>query len=234
MGTSVPKSRESSIERNAMCGRFTLSTSQEILEDRFRSQFQEDALYKPRYNAAPSQLLPVIFNTEPGCIEMARWGIMPVWWKRKDGLINIRAETLIEKHTFKKDLENRRCLVLADGFYEWQKTEKIKQPYRFTRKDKEPFAFAGIWQSNIIEGEKVDTFSIITTTPNKVTEPIHNRMPVILAAQEEMKWLEQGDIDLLDPFPAEEMEAYKVSAVINSPAKDMQSLIEPLSELNSK
>lgn len=217
-----------------MCGRYSISASQEILEDRFQAKFFEDAQYEPRYNAAPSQILPVILNTEPGHIEMARWGIVPIWWKRKDGLINVRAETLIEKHTFKKDLESRRCLVLADGFYEWQKTKDGKQPYRFIRKDQEPFAFAGIWETNTFDGEKVNTFSIITTTPNEVTKEVHDRMPVILSPLEEMIWLEGGSVELLNPFPAEEMEAYKVSTALNSAKYDRETLIMPVEELNSK
>ena len=228
MGTNVPLSMISQLKQFLMCGRYTISTSQEILEDRFQAKFLEDSKYEPRYNAAPSQILPVILNTEPGHIEMARWGIMPVWWTRKDGLINVRAETLIEKHTFKKDLESRRCLVLADGFYEWQKTKEGKQPYRFIRKDKEPFAFAGIWETNTFDGEKINTFSIITTTPNEVTKQVHGRMPVILSPQEEMKWLEGGGVELLNPFPAEEMETYKVGSTLNSPMKDSATLIEPM------
>ena len=211
-----------------MCGRFSLVESKEDLETFFKVRLPDD--YRPRYNAAPSQLLPVILNDEPDTAQMVRWGLLPPWVreKRKDGLINVRAETLREKPTFKSDLLNRRCLVLADGFYEWEKTEEGKQPYRIVLRDRRPFAFAGIWETNRVDGEPVKTFAIITTTPNSVLLPIHTRMPVLLAPGDERKWLEAPDLDLLAPFAPEKKEAYRVSAAVNRAASDVPGLIRPV------
>lgn len=216
-----------------MCGRFSLVESKEDLEVYFKVKVPND--YKPRYNASPSQLLPVILNDEPDTAQMVCWGLKPVWFnpKRKDGLINVRAETLREKHTFKADLEKRRCLVLADGFYEWQRTKEGKQPYRIVLKNNRPFAFAGLWEVNYIDDKEVRTFAIITTTPNSVLLPIHTRMPVLLAPGDEHKWLETPDLDLLNPFPPEQMMAYKVSTAVNRAVLDMESLIKPMEESQS-
>src|SRR3989344_9701389 len=143
-----------------MCGRFSVTVSGDMLEKRFNAKLEEPI--SPNYNAAPSQKMPVILNTDPKHIVLTKWGIKPVWFKsvsgKSDGLINIRAETLKEKHTFKKDLEERSCLILADGFYEWKKIGSKKIPYRFVLKNRKPFAFAGLWEEN--EGEK--RFAIIT------------------------------------------------------------------------
>ncbi|OGF74264.1 hypothetical protein A2W57_00710 [Candidatus Giovannonibacteria bacterium RIFCSPHIGHO2_02_43_16] len=203
-----------------MCGRFSIGTSQEMLEDYFDAKFEET--FKPNYNAAPSQSLPVILNKDPLHIILAPWGIKPVWLehsniKRKDGLINIRAETLKEKATFKKDLKERRCLVISDGYYEWKKTDKGKIPYRFILKKQMPFAFAGLWEQN--EGE--ERFAVITTTPNKMAVKVHHRMPVILNMKEKDAWLD-ADLDpikalkMLDPYPEKEMEYFEVSKTLNS------------------
>ncbi len=216
-----------------MCGRFSLVESKEDLEVYFKVKIPNN--YKPRYNASPSQLLPVILNDEPDTAQMVRWGLLPSWIqkKRSDGLINVRAETLREKSTFKADVEKRRCLILADGFYEWQKTKDGKQPYRIILKDKRPFAFAGIWEVNHFEDKEVKTFAIITTTPNSVLLPIHTRMPVLLAPGDERRWLEEPDLNLLNPFPSEKMMAYKVSTAVNRAVLDMKSLIRPMEELKS-
>lgn len=214
-----------------MCGRYTLTVNQKVLKERFFAEPPKE--YVPRFNAAPAQKLPVILNSNPKEIELVRWGIKPVWFARKDGLINVRMETLLQKKTFQKDFQERRCLVLADGFYEWQQTKKGKQPYRFVLKDREPFAFAGIWETNLIDGEKVTTFTIITTTPNNVAASVHNRMPVILAPDEEERWLNEPVADFLDPYPDSKMEAYKVKTTVNRPSLDTAALIEPLEELNS-
>lgn len=211
-----------------MCGRFSLVQSKEDLEVHFKVRIPND--YKPRYNAAPTQLMPVILNEEPDTAQMVFWGLKPVWFHpgKKVYLNNVRAENLREKPTFKKDLMERRCLVLADGFYEWQATKEGKQPYRIVLKNNRPFAFAGIWEENMIEDKKVKTFAIITTTPNSVLLPIHNRMPVLLSPGDENKWLKEPDLDLLNPFSPEKMEAYKVSIALNRAIFDNESLIQPL------
>lgn len=210
-----------------MCGRFTLTQSKDELENRFGVKILYD--YRPRYNAAPSQFFPVILNTDPDVAHMLRWGLMPPWAKkiRKDGLINVRAETLRGKPTFKADVEKRRCLVLADGFYEWKRTKTAKQPFRVVLKNDKSFAFAGIWEVDQVEGKDVPTFAIITTAPNDVLKPIHTRMPVVLEPGRERQWLKEPDLDLLRPFPSDGMRAYPVSPLVNKVTVENAALIEP-------
>ena len=199
-----------------------------MLEDRFHAKF--DGEYHPRYNAAPSQNLPVIFNEDERFIHFARWGLLPEWARklRRDGIINVRTETLIDKPTFKGDLSKRRCLVLSDGFYEWHRHGTYKTPYRFTIKSGEPFALAGIWENNHTSaGEPVRTFAIITTKANGLVGRIHDRMPIILPRYSEHGWLEEGNINLLHPYVAKEMKTYRVSRVLNSARTDEPAMIEP-------
>jgi putative SOS response-associated peptidase YedK len=217
-----------------MCGRFTIVSEKEVLERRFNARFA-DNYYKPRYNAAPSQQLPVILNTAPREIRLLKWGLSPPWLKKiakKDGLINVKAETLKEKTTFKADLDKRRCLVLADGFYEWRKTAGgRKAPYRFVLKNGQPFAFAGIWETDKDkEGKDVETFAIVTTTPNELEATVHNRMPVILSDRAEKLWINPSvpaatAVKELRPFPAEKMAAYPVSSMLNSARFDTPSMV---------
>jgi putative SOS response-associated peptidase YedK len=218
-----------------MCGRFTITNKKEILEERFTAKFEADN-YNPRYNAAPSQKLPVILNTDPKIIHMIEWGIKPAWLKqvsKRDSLINVRSETIKEKKTFKKDFEERRCLVLADGFYEWKKNGNgPKIPYRIVLKRNKLFAFAGLWE--IFEDKPV--FAIITTIPNSILEPIHNRMPVILDENDESDWINVDEpvsslLKFLHPLPGKKMESYTVSTLVNSTKRDSVDLIEPF---NSK
>ena len=220
-----------------MCGRFTITNDKELIENRFGAKFEDD-FFTPRYNAAPSQSLPVILNTEPEIIKPLEWGIRPKWLKQvanKEGLINIRVENLSEKPTFRKDLNSHRCLVLADSFYEWKKTTaKQKTPYRFQLKTGEPFAFAGLWEVNEDEdGQEIETFAIITTESNKLVEKVHNRMPVILPKEQEKVWLEsdmRADelISLLKPYPADQMKMYEISNRVNHTAEDVPEIIEPM------
>ncbi len=223
MGTNVPKS-----SNHSMCGRFTLTEPKEDAEEYFKVKIEGD--YKPRYNIAPTQHHPVILNSKPEVAQMVFWGLKPVWFHpgKKVYLNNVRAENLREKHTFKKDLMERRCLVLADGFYEWETTKDGKQPYRIVLKDNRPFAFAGLWEENEVEGEKIRTFAIITTTPNSVLLPIHDRMPVILAPGDDRKWLKEPDLNLLNPYSPEQMMAYKVSKALNRAEADSEVLIRPI------
>ncbi len=188
-----------------------------MLEEYFDASFVEP--FNPNYNAAPSQNLPVVLNTDPKHIVNIKWGITPVWLKqekgRRDGLINIREENLKEKPTFKKDLNERRCLVIADGFYEWKKTKLGKIPYRFILKDKKPFAMAGLWE----EHDGLKQFAIITTIPNKLASKVHNRMPVILSKKEDRIWLQDGldfnkALNILNPYADKEMLLYEVSKVV--------------------
>ncbi len=170
-----------------------------------------------------------------------RWGLIPYWAKDEsigNKLINARAETLEEKPSFRKSFEQKRCLILADGFYEWKKEGRVKKPHRITLHDGKPFAFAGLWNSWVSPtGQTINSCTIITTTPNRLMEPIHNRMPVILPQDMESLWLDERLISsnevkgLLRPFPAEQMEAYEVSPLVNSPRKNVRECVVPGSSM---
>jgi len=212
-----------------MCGRFTITYTREVIENRFGARF-DTSLFTPRYNAAPSQSLPVILNTQPQVIQPLVWGLRPVWLKqvgRREGLINVRDDTLRDKPTFARHLAHRRCLVLADSFYEWKKTEKKhKIPYRFQLKTGEPFAFAGIWEENEDEdGHMLRTFAIITTDSNALVAQVHNRMPALLTREAEQAWLDpkatrEHVLSLLAPYPASEMRMYEISPRVNRATED--------------
>jgi len=209
-----------------MCGRYSFAIEDELIRERFGVTVRS-AIYKARYNCAPSQDLAVITNEEPSVLNFFRWGLIPFWAKDPsigNKLINAKAETIHEKPSFKNAFRSRRCLVLSDGFFEWKKT-RDKIPYRITLKKGEPFAMAGIWEKwNSPEGLQVRSFSIITTGPNALMEKIHDRMPVILPSREERTWLGNTGPDellsLLKPYPAGEMEAYPVSRLVNNPKND--------------
>lgn len=212
-----------------MCGRYSFCKL-EGLEERFNVKRSTLKLY-PRYNIAPTQEVPAIVNNGENQLIMPRWGLIPYWAKDMSvgsKMINARAETVDEKPSFKRSLQRRRCLVLADGFYEWKKEGRRKTPYRITLKNEEPFAFAGLWDSWMSpEGEVINSCTIITTIPNELMEPIHNRMPVILSPDVEEIWLDQSITDshflksLLKPYPSEFMKAYEVSTLVNSPKNDL-------------
>ena len=214
-----------------MCGRYSFAVEDELIKERFGVSVRS-AVYKARYNCAPSQNLAVITNTEPGILNFFRWGLVPFWAKdAKTGnkLINARSESILEKPSFRNAFRKRRCLVPADGFYEWRQPDKT--PFRILLKDREPFSMAGIWEEwNDPEGGILRTFSILTTGPNELMEKIHNRMPVILQPGDEGKWLnETSEIELnglLKPFPPEGMMAYPVSRLVNSPSNDNPALLD--------
>jgi putative SOS response-associated peptidase YedK len=162
-----------------MCGRYSISTRREALETRFHARVVDGRL-TPRYNAAPSDVLPLILNTDKAHIVFARWGFTPEWAKNKKmtPMINARAESLADKPLFRDAFRAKRCLVLADGFYEWERTSSGKQPYRITLKDEAPFAFAGLW--SLLpgpDGQRAPCFAIVTTNANERVAEIHNRMP---------------------------------------------------------
>ena len=195
-----------------MCGRYSFAMEDALILERFGIRVRT-AIYKARYNCAPTQKLAVIANDSPDTLNFYRWGLIPFWAKDPsigNRLINARAETVTEKPSFKHAFRNRRCLVPATGFYEWKK-EKVKLPYHFGLKNREPFCFAGLWdQWTSADGEIIRSFTIITTTPNSLVEKIHDRMPVILLRDDEQRWIDPGqDLSLsglLKPFPAEMME----------------------------
>lgn len=222
-----------------MCGRFSIIVEEEILKKRFDVTIPEQESLFPRFNAAPSQKLPVITNQNQKEIQNFRWGLIPFWAKDiKIGnkLINARAETLAEKPSFKNAFKNRRCLVLADGFYEWKRIGKTKIPMRITLKNEKPFAMAGLWENwKSPSGEFVKSFTVITTEPNDLMSEIHNRMPVILPQEIEKVWLDnslsQKELStFLKPFEADEMKAFQVSTAVNSPTNDNPSVIFPVED----
>ncbi|UOQ75591.1 SOS response-associated peptidase [Hymenobacter sp. 5516J-16] len=219
-----------------MCGRYTVTPPSAALEARFEATFAGPSA--PNYNAAPSQQLPVILNTDPGRIQLMQWGLLPGWVKdakKAPRPINARAETLSEKPSFRTLLQRRRALVLADSFYEWQITDHGKVPHRILLNSQEPFAFAGLWDEWLDRqtGEVLPTFTIITTAPNSLMEPIHNRMPVLLPDRSaELAWLDDGagvaaHQELLRPYAPEAMREYVVSTLVNSPAHNEPAVLEP-------
>jgi putative SOS response-associated peptidase YedK len=223
-----------------MCGRYTQTQDLNRLKERFEAVAENLEIF-PQYNIAPTQNAPVVImkNDRPE-ITLMRWGLVPFWAKdEKIGykMINARAETLPEKRTFKGLLTRKRCLVPADGFYEWRKEpgKRTKTPLRFTIKKGDPFAFAGLWDRwKSPDGEELETFIIITTSPNSLLAKVHNRMPVLLKKADEEKWLnpDQSDqmtlLDLLGPYPAKEMNGYEVSTQVNSPRNAGPECIEPV------
>ena len=220
-----------------MCGRYTLSTSIEALQQRFHAVLSH-ASFMPTYNAAPSQALPVICNTRPQEIIVSAWGFVPEW---ADGradvkpLINARAETGATKPTFRQAFRSKRCLVLADGFYEWKRAGKRKVPHWIALQSGEPFAFAGIWSTvHDLSGAPYTTFAILTTEANELVAQIHDRMPVILHARDEAAWLDQRyPLDeaqaLLAPFPAALLTLHEVSPRVNSPGYNTPDALHPIS-----
>ena len=181
-----------------MCGRITLSTDKDDLQSRwgFIDPSGVLDLIKPRYNIAPSQNSPtLVVKEDRRVLVMMRWGLVPFWAKEASigyKMINAKSETLTEKPSFRKPFKEKRCLVLADGFYEWEKTDKKnKVPYRFVLKNRQPFSFAGLWDVwKTPEGDTLLSFTIITTRANELMERIHDRMPVILNEKDEAKWLD--------------------------------------------
>jgi len=234
-----------------MCGRYTLATPAAELEDRFGATFEDPP--EPRYNCAPGQSLPVVAGDDPGRFREFKWGLIPSWADDAavgNDLINARAETVDEKPSFSEAFERRRCLVPADGFYEWVREGEAKQPYRVAFDDDRPFAMAGLWdrwepthtQTGLGEfgggagggdhgSDVIESFTIVTTEPNDVVSDLHHRMAVVLDPDEESTWL-HGDTaeaaDLLEPYPGDDWRSHPVSTRVNSPANDAPDLIEPV------
>jgi len=212
-----------------MCGRYALMSTSKALEEAFDAKFK--GKYKPRYNAAPSQNMPIILNEQPKDIIHARWGLIPFWAKDEkigNKLINARAETITEKPSFRTSFKSKRCLVLADAFYEWKKG-KTKQPYAIMRKDKKPFAFAGLWSSWKKGKKDMQTFTIITCDANPLMKKIHHRMPVILRKADEQKWLNEKPenvIQLLKPYTGA-LHSYEISTLVNIPKNDSIEVLAP-------
>ena len=228
-----------------MCGRYRLSRRKQIVEEYFDSTSEEQD-WNPRYNIAPTQPVPVIRQhpKEPKrVLSLMRWGLIPGWAKDSSvaaSMINARSETASTKPAFRDALKLRRCLIPADGFYEWRRTTQVKQPYCFEVNGGELFAFAGLWDRwKDSNGSWVKTCSILTTTPNAVTSAIHDRMPVILDRDSYDVWLDpsMNDVqvvsELLKPYDARLMRSHPVSTRINHVANDDEECSLPIEAAQS-
>jgi len=229
-----------------MCGRFARKSTQEVLADWFGVDLEDMPWFAPSFNAAPQSTQPVVrLNRDTGNREFAllRWGLVPFWAKDARfgySTINARAEDAASKPAYREALKKRRCLVPADAFYEWMKPNaKLKMPYAIALTSGEPCALAGLWESwRPPEGPPLETFTILTTDPNEVTEPFHNRMPVILEPRDYDRWLDPGDpnlppIDLLRPYPADRMQAWPVSDRVGNVRNNDPALLEPVTPADS-
>lgn len=219
-----------------MCGRFTLTVTMEKLRDFFPLFDIPD--FKPRFNIAPTQMVLAVRiiggRTRP-LVEPLRWGLIPFWADDKKigaRLINARADTVASKPAFRAAFKSRRCLILADGFYEWQQLEDKKQPYHIRFQDRKPFALAGLWEKWDKKDEVVESCTIITTEANEVLSPLHDRMPVILQEDAFDPWLDLQFKDvtslkaLLKPFPGNEMESVPVSTMVNNARNESPLVLE--------
>jgi putative SOS response-associated peptidase YedK len=226
-----------------MCGRYLLKAPAEALRRAFG--FVEQPNLMPRYNIAPTQDAPVIRERrEPKgerTLQMLRWGLIPWFAEDMKGgakLINARGESIATKSSFREAFAKRRCLIPADGFYEWRLEGKVKQTYLIQRRDREPFAFAGLWERWIPKTQPpeppyIDSYTIVTTTANALLQPLHERMPVILAPEDWGRWLDRGasaaDLEaLLKPAPEDVLVYVPVGTRVNAAAPDDPGLIEPV------
>ena len=217
-----------------MCGRFTLTQEKIVISERFNTPLND---WQPRYNIAPTQLFPVIvMENQQQRIDFMQWGLIPHGSQDKKGgysLINCRIESVKTKPGFFKLFQRHRCLVPADGFFEWRKTPEGKIPYRIALKNGRLFAFAGVW--DIWQGEKgeeIKSFSILTTEANSLLNNLHNRMPIMLKKENESLWLDSNTSletldEILKPIPAQEITYYPVSPVVNSWKIDNLKCIQP-------
>jgi putative SOS response-associated peptidase YedK len=223
-----------------MCGRYTLTSSGEELALLF--DISDLPLVVPRYNLAPTQEAAVVRVPAPGeprRLDLLKWGLIPYWAKEAkigNSMINARAESAAEKPAYRSSFKKKRCLIPTDGFYEWKKEGKLKQPFLIHRQDGKPFAFAGLWSSwrNPEQEKPVETFTILTTDANDLLRPLHDRMPVILDPKDFDLWLDPKMDDaatlqsLLVPHAVDGFEAFPVSRMVNSPTNDVADCIAPL------
>ncbi|WP_342424837.1 SOS response-associated peptidase [Paenibacillus sp. FSL E2-0178] len=222
-----------------MCGRFTITVTLEELITHYLIDDSKLATLKPNYNVAPMHNVPAVIASVAGKrLGELRWGLIPFWAKdEKIGskMINARAETVAEKPAFKRLLKTKRCIIPADGFYEWKKDGTSKQPYRILMSDGSLFSFAGLYDTwEDPEGKKLSTCTIITTTPNSLMDDIHDRMPVILRPEDEADWLGRDNDDvesllkLLKPYDAAKMRAYKVPSAVGNVRNNSKELLEDI------
>lgn len=229
--------RRTLLTGSCMCGRYTLKTPVDQLRDHFGLRDVNVDL-SPRYNIAPTQPVAVVPNRAERSLELFHWGLIPSWAKDPaigSRMINARAETLAEKPSFREAVKRRRCLVVADGFYEWRRDGSTKTPIYIRLRSQAPFAFAGLWETwRSPERGVISSCTIITTRPNALLAAIHNRMPVILPPEQYGVWLDptsRSPAELtacLVPFPDEQLEAFAVSRLVNSPANDQPECIVPI------
>lgn len=219
-----------------MCGRYTLHHKPIEIEERFEVELESEEEYEARYNIAPTQGVITIRQTDKREAAVCKWGLIPYWAKDPsigNKMINAKAETLAEKPSFKHAYAKRRCLIPADGFYEWKKESGgSKQPIHIRRRDQGLFAFAGLWEEwKTPEGTKLQSCTIITVEPNELVAEFHHRMAAILLPEDEARWIDPkatiADVSaLLRPYPSDLLEAYAVSRAVNSPSQQGPSLIE--------
>ncbi len=222
-----------------MCGRFSLLASPEEISEEFRLPIEEVSHLKPRYNVAPSQLVAVLIRNPDLKLQFFRWGLIPSWSSDAsigNNLINARSETIVEKPSFKTSFQKQRCLILADGFYEWKKNEKESYPYYIFLKNKKIFSFAGIWANwKAPDNKIIQSCTIITGQANTFMKPIHHRMPIIISQDLREEWLNPQNQNMdklksfLKPYPDDQMGAYPISNIVNSPKNDLKDCISPLS-----
>ena len=223
-----------------MCGRFARKSTQDLLTEWFGIELEDMPWLAPSYNVAPQSVQPVVrTNRDTGAREFAllRWGLVPFWAKDPKfgySTINARAEEAAAKPAFRDALKKRRCLVPADAFYEWQRIDpKNKKPFAFAMKSGEPYAFAGLWdRCQGKEHEALETFTILTTDPNDLMEPVHNRMPVIVEPKDYERWLDpetkdRPPVDLLRPYPADRMRSWPVDQRVGNVRNNDAALLEP-------
>ena len=218
-----------------MCGRFTIAKKQQEILSAFPYLLLRE-WYGPRFNVAPSQSVPVILNESPSELNWARWGLLPAWARDESigsRLFNARAETVATKPAFRDAFRRQRCLILADGFFEWVKIPGTtrRKPYYIQMKDRSIFTFAGLWSRwRDPGGQDRLTSTVITTTPNAVMRPLHDRMPAIVAPEDRAAWLAGGDAAaaLLHPFADDALEAHAVSDAVNKAGVDDPSLLLPV------
>ena len=220
-----------------MCGRYTFFSPRESVTRLFDTSVPLPI--EARYNIAPTQFVPVIRLDPHGQRELAmlHWGLVPSWAKDKaigNRMINARAETLAEKPSFKKAFAHRRCLVLASGFYEWRQQDGAKRPYFISRKDSDPIAMAGLWETWRHDAESLESCTIITTEANEFMQALHHRMPAMLAPEQCGRWLDSETVsmaeaaDLLMPLEEDELQAWPVSTRVNNPRNEDAQLLDPV------
>lgn len=221
-----------------MCGRYFLTTPGQVLAELFETE--QAVELAPRYNIAPTQEVPIVRTKAGGGreIAMVSWGLVPHWAKERaigNRLINARAETLAEKPSFRDAYKKRRCLIPADGYFEWKKEGTVKQPYAFRARDGAPLALAGLWSSWTDPETRtpLESCAILTTSPNELAATVHDRMPVILERESWPRWLDGAPptpdfARLFEPYPAAKLTAFPVSRRVNSPANDTPDILDPV------